>query len=101
MRPHRETPRGVVLGERLGVRIQGYLAHNKTPSQDPTVGTRLGPYGGPRGWAFSCVRGTPVAHAGSTAAMGRAQKWRMQNRGVVVTDADSYLRLMDSCITDL
>ena len=27
--------------------------------QDPTVGPCLGPYGVPRGWAFSYERGTP------------------------------------------
>jgi len=41
--------------------VHGYLAHKKTPPpQDPTVGLCLGPYGGPRGWAFSYERGTPV-----------------------------------------
>ena len=32
---------------------------NSTP-WDTTVGPRLGSYGGPRGWAFSYERGTPV-----------------------------------------
>jgi hypothetical protein len=42
--------------------LQGYLAHKKqtTPLQDSTVGSCLGPYGGPRGGVVSCERGTPV-----------------------------------------
>ena len=36
---------------RTGLCLQGYLAHQDTPSpQDPTVALCLGPYGGPRGW---------------------------------------------------
>jgi len=39
---------------------QGYLAHTKTPPpKEPTIALCLGPYGGPRGWAFSYVRGSP------------------------------------------
>ena len=30
------------------------------PPKDPTLGLSLWPYGGPRGWAFSYERGTPV-----------------------------------------
>ena len=34
---------------------------NRPPPQDPTIGLCPGHYGGPRGWALSYERGTPVA----------------------------------------
>jgi len=45
--------------------VEEYLGHNKTPPPDPTVGPCLDPSclescGGPRGWALSYERGTPV-----------------------------------------
>ena len=44
--------------------LQWHLTHKKThpPLEDPTctVGLSLGPYGGPRGVAFSYERGTRV-----------------------------------------
>ena len=43
--------------------LQGYLAHKKNaPPSGPTVAFCLGPYGDPRGWAFSSGRSTPVFH---------------------------------------
>ena len=36
------------------------LIRQYAPSQDPSVGLCLGPYGGPRGWAVSYERGTPA-----------------------------------------
>ena len=45
----------------LAVKLQGHLAHKKTPPpQDPTAALGLGPSGGPSGGGFSCERGTPV-----------------------------------------
>jgi hypothetical protein len=35
-------------------------SQKNVPPQDPTVALRLGPYGGPKGWAVSHERGTPV-----------------------------------------
>ena len=35
-------------------------------ASEPTVGLSLGPYGGPRVWAFSCERGTPVLEIKNT-----------------------------------
>ena len=41
--------------------LQGYLAHKKTPPpRTLPVGLCLGPYSGPRGWAFSRERGAPI-----------------------------------------
>jgi len=45
----------------FGPAVQGYLAHKKPqPPKDPTVGLCIGPYGGPREFAVSYERGTPV-----------------------------------------
>ena len=38
--------------------VEGYLAHKNPPP--PGLYLCLGPYGGPRGWAISHERGTPV-----------------------------------------
>ena len=41
-------------------------AQQTASPQDPTAGLCLGPYGGPRGWAVSYERGTPVLSLIST-----------------------------------
>jgi len=43
-----------------GIRLQGYLAHKKTPPPRTLQYTYLAPYGGPRGGSFSYGRGAPV-----------------------------------------
>ena len=48
----------------LNVVYEGYrgtsLIRKRTFLEDPTAGLCLGSYHGPRGWAFSYGRGTPV-----------------------------------------
>ena len=60
----------------------------------PTVGLCLGPYGGPRGGAVSYERGTPVpGHL--------AVPWKESAESSRGWCVGSYLRLIDSCITQL
>ena len=41
--------------------VEGYLTDENAHPSDPTVGVRLGSWGGPLGgWMFSYERGTPV-----------------------------------------
>ena len=58
-----------MTGPSCNSRLQGFLAHEKTPlSRDPTVSICVGPYGGPMGSAVSYERGTPVGRARLEAA---------------------------------
>ena len=55
----------VIKNKKMGFRdqVQGLALHSEVSCLpwDPTVGLRLGPYGGPRVGAFSYARGTPVS----------------------------------------
>ena len=82
LRAHTSTPLYLLLAggwrQHRHSTLQGYLAHETPPPQDPTVALCLGFFDDPRGMGVSYERGTPAREESATGATSRPRATRVQ-----------------------